>query len=45
VDLDRHFLHARKLKIVLPGEETARVFEAPLPQELDAVLQVLRGKQ
>jgi hypothetical protein len=33
------------LKIVLPGEETARVFEAPLPQELDAVLEVLRGKQ
>jgi 23S rRNA pseudouridine1911/1915/1917 synthase len=45
VDLDRHFLHARKLKIVLPGEETARVFEAPLPQELDSVLKVLRGKQ
>ena len=45
VQLNRHFLHARKLKIVLPGEKIPRVFEAPLPIELDSVLKVLRGKQ
>jgi 23S rRNA pseudouridine1911/1915/1917 synthase len=45
VHLNRHFLHARKLKIILPGEKTPRVFEAPLPNELDSVLKVLRGKE
>lgn len=44
VGLDRHFLHASRLKIVLPGEEKARVFEAPLPAELDNVLDQLRQK-
>jgi 23S rRNA pseudouridine1911/1915/1917 synthase len=42
VDLDRHFLHAYKLKIVLPGEKQPRVFEAALPQELNLVLEHLR---
>jgi len=44
VDLDRHFLHAHKLKIVLPGEKQARIFEASLPQELQFVLEHLRQK-
>jgi 23S rRNA pseudouridine1911/1915/1917 synthase len=44
VGLDRHFLHASRLKIVLPGEEKARVFEAPLPAELENVLDQLRQK-
>ena len=39
---DRHFLHAYKLKIILPGEKQPKVFEAPLPVELDRVLQLLR---
>jgi 23S rRNA pseudouridine1911/1915/1917 synthase len=44
VDLNRHFLHASKLTIILPGEKQARVFEAPLPQELQYVLDSLRNK-
>ncbi len=42
VDIRRHFLHAAKLKITLPGEKTPRTFEAPLPAELLAVLDSLR---
>lgn len=42
VELDRHFLHAARLKILLPGEKDARTFEAPLPEELVAVLDSLR---
>jgi 23S rRNA pseudouridine1911/1915/1917 synthase len=40
--LDRHFLHAARLTIVLPGEREPRVFEAPLPSDLDRVLAELR---
>lgn len=43
VDIHRHFLHAVRLQIVLPGEKTARVFEAPLPEELTQVLTQLRA--
>jgi 23S rRNA pseudouridine1911/1915/1917 synthase len=42
VELERHFLHASKLKIILPGETKPRIFEAVLPQELQAVLDQLR---
>jgi 23S rRNA pseudouridine1911/1915/1917 synthase len=45
VDLDRHFLHAYKLKIILPGEKQPRVFEAALPEELVLILRVLRGEK
>ena len=31
VEIERHFLHAYRLKIVLPGETEPRIFEAPLP--------------
>ena len=41
--IDRHFLHAAKLKIILPNETSPRVFEAELPLELAAVLNELRG--
>ena len=44
VELDRHFLHAHKLKITLPGEKQPKVFEAGLPGELDSVLKLLRGR-
>ncbi|HEY5269656.1 MAG TPA: RluA family pseudouridine synthase [Anaerolineales bacterium] len=44
VELDRHFLHAHRLKIILPGEEKARIFEASLPRELQLVLVHLRQK-
>jgi len=42
VELNRHFLHAIRLKIILPGENQARSFEASLPQELQFVLEHLR---
>lgn len=42
VNLHRHFLHAARLKITLPGEKQARLFEAPLPVELQQVLDDLR---
>jgi 23S rRNA pseudouridine1911/1915/1917 synthase len=42
--LKRHFLHAQRLEIILPGEEQPRTFEAPLPAELEEVLVGLRSK-
>jgi 23S rRNA pseudouridine1911/1915/1917 synthase len=44
IPMDRHFLHARSLKILLPGEKKPRVFEAPLPEELEQVLDSLRNE-
>ena len=44
VELNRHFLHAHKLKIILPGAQKPRVFEAKLPAELQLVLDQLRAK-
>lgn len=40
--LERHFLHAARLTVLLPGENTERVFEAPLPEELEDVLRSLK---
>lgn len=42
IKIGRHFLHAHKLKITLPGEKKPREFEAPLPDELQSVLENLR---
>lgn len=42
LSLKRHFLHASRLTLVLPGEEQARTFEAPMPLELEKVLAQLR---
>lgn len=42
IPLSRHFLHAAKLKIILPSETEARVFEAVLPNELNEALGRLR---
>ena len=44
VEIDRHFLHAYRLKIVLPGKKESRFFEAALPAELERVLVSLRNK-
>jgi 23S rRNA pseudouridine1911/1915/1917 synthase len=41
--LDRHFLHAWRLTVLLPGESTPRDFQAPLPFELQTVLNDLRN--
>ncbi len=43
VDLQRHFLHAARLTIQLPGEDQARTFEAALPPELTQLLADLRS--
>ncbi|HSQ27914.1 MAG TPA: RluA family pseudouridine synthase [Anaerolineales bacterium] len=40
--IKRHFLHAAQLKIQLHGEKQERVFEAPLPEELENILARLR---
>jgi 23S rRNA pseudouridine1911/1915/1917 synthase len=45
VEIERHFLHAYRLKIILPGENEARRFEALLPEELQRVLASLRNQQ
>lgn len=42
IPIERHFLHAYRLKIVLPGGKEAKLFEAPLPEELVEVLDTLR---
>jgi 23S rRNA pseudouridine1911/1915/1917 synthase len=42
VDLNRHFLHAFRLKIVLPGEKIPKVFEAGLPEELQKLLNIIK---
>jgi 23S rRNA pseudouridine1911/1915/1917 synthase len=43
IPLSRHFLHAFRLTVRLPGEAIARTFEAPLPEELEQVLEGLRA--
>jgi len=41
LSLNRHFLHAMRLTVILPGESVARTFEAPLPDDLTNVLEKL----
>src|SRR3990172_7054200 len=43
IKLGRHFLHAYRLEIMLPGEKKPQIFEAPLPDELARVLTSLRA--
>lgn len=40
--INRHFLHAFRLKIILPGEKSPRMFEAELPEELKNVLEEVK---
>jgi 23S rRNA pseudouridine1911/1915/1917 synthase len=40
--LKRQFLHAARLRLVLPGEKELRQFEAPLPAELVEILTSLK---
>jgi 23S rRNA pseudouridine1911/1915/1917 synthase len=42
LEINRHFLHAARLTIRLPGESRERTFEAPLPAELVKILEFLR---
>ncbi len=41
----RQFLHAAQLAFTLPGEQTPRTFEAPLPPDLQAVLTKLQADE
>ncbi len=42
IPLKRHFLHAARLTIRLPGDKKAHCFEAPIPVELEQILATLR---
>ncbi|MCL4271855.1 MAG: RluA family pseudouridine synthase [Anaerolineales bacterium] len=42
VEISRHFLHAYRLKILLPDEKSPRTFEAELPDELKNVLEEVK---
>ena len=42
IAIDRHFLHAKKLKLLLPNENQPREFDAPLPNELANIIDNLR---
>lgn len=44
VRLNRHFLHAYRLKITLPNEGEPRLFEVDLPEELKEVLELVRNE-
>lgn len=45
IELKRHFLHAMRLTLLMPGEGKPRTFEAPLPIELQEVLERLRQEK
>jgi 23S rRNA pseudouridine1911/1915/1917 synthase len=40
--IKRHFLHAARLTVRLRGENSSRTFEAPLPEDLQRLLEQLR---
>ena len=42
--LSRQFLHAARLTITLPGEHAPRMFESPLPPDLQGILDDLRAR-
>lgn len=44
INMERFFLHAKTLSIKLPGDRALHEFVAPLPEELQAVLNDLREK-
>ncbi|MGB4596195.1 MAG: RluA family pseudouridine synthase [Anaerolineaceae bacterium] len=43
--INRFFLHAASLEIVLPGQKEPKRFEAPLPEDLNLVLKELTNKE
>jgi 23S rRNA-/tRNA-specific pseudouridylate synthase len=45
IPIDRHFLHAARLTILLPGEVKPNTFEAQLPSELVQILEQLRNER
>jgi len=45
INMDRFFLHAISLGVKLPGERVLRKFAAPIPEDLQAVLDDLKAKE
>jgi 23S rRNA pseudouridine1911/1915/1917 synthase len=41
-EANRQMLHAYQIEIVLPGEEIPRLFQAPLPDDMNQIIQELR---
>jgi len=44
IQIERQFLHAFRLSILIPGEEEKHCFEAPLAEELERILDQLKEK-
>ncbi|HWR66111.1 MAG TPA: RluA family pseudouridine synthase [Bellilinea sp.] len=44
ISIERHFLHAARLTIQLPGETVPRTFDAPMPSELTKILDELHRR-
>lgn len=42
INITRHFLHAARLRIILPGEEEPHEFLSALPDDLHSILESLR---
>ena len=45
IKIQRQFLHAFRLSILIPGEKTKKTFEAPLASELVDILDLLRNNK
>ena len=45
LEISRHFLHAFRLRILLPGEKEPRTFEAQLPKALLEVIEEVRNNK
>jgi len=45
LEIGRHFLHAFRLRILLPGEKEPRTFEAQLPKALLEVIEEVRNNK
>jgi 23S rRNA pseudouridine1911/1915/1917 synthase len=43
IEIDRFFLHAMSIAIRLPGDRAEKMFEAPLPEDLQVVLKNLKN--
>ena len=41
LEIERHFLHAARISIILPGDEQSSAFSAPLPADLQKVIDEL----
>ena len=42
--VERHLLHAYRLSITIPGETNQRLFQAPIPADMEIVLEQLRAQ-